>query len=518
LSGVPVSTTTGSAPRMSMAFMCTAAGAPGGAYASWITNVSGAISSGSMRVGVVATGGAAGGVSIRFVMPAIIRIAAGAAHPARPGSSRPARPGCRTSRGTGGGPPPSSVGRYATDHPDGWMPGAPQERGMVRAAAVRHDERMASPLTVERVRRDVEVVATAGLDLATFLSEVDVSIRRVLRPVATCVATVDPTTSLLTSTYKFGDLYGRDERDLEWGMIEYGGEETTSFLDIAATPSKALGMHIATGGDLERSLRLRECIRPYYGYGDELRVMACVDGRMWGALAFFRAADDDPFTDADVEFASTLSTVLANGFRSGLLTNATARLTGEPSSGPAVIIVDQHDQLSQVSLGAEERLRQVIVSEHSAGPLGTVAALVASARRYARGELPVVPRSRLRLADGRWVVLQASPMASRDGVTGDVVITIEDARPPEIVPLLVEAFGLTARERDVTQLVLQGAETKDIATALHLSAYTVQDHLKSIFAKADVRSRRELMSKVFFDQYQPRLGAEVAPSGWFATP
>jgi DNA-binding CsgD family transcriptional regulator len=386
---------------------------------------------------------------------------------------------------------------------------------MALRRAIRHDWPMPTPLTVERVRRDVEVVATAGLDLATFLSEVDASIGRVLRPVATCVATVDPTTSLLTSTYKFGDLFGRDEHDLEWGMIEYGGEETTTFLDVAATAEKAMAMHIATGGDLQRSMRLRECIHPHYGYGDELRLMACVDGRMWGALAFFRAVGD-PFTEADVEFASTLSAVLANGFRSGLLTNTAVRPAGEGASGPAVIIVDQHNRLSQVSVGAEDRLRQVMVSEHSAGPLGTVAALVASARRYAKGEMPVMPRSRLRLGDGRWVVLQASPMAGRDGVTGDVVITIEDARPPEIVPLLVEAFGLTPRERDVTQLVLQGVETKDIATALHLSPYTVQDHLKSIFAKADVRSRRELMSKVFFDQYQPRFGADVSPSGWFA--
>lgn len=386
---------------------------------------------------------------------------------------------------------------------------------MALGRSVVHDGSMASPLTIERVRRDVEVVATAGLDLAVFLAEVEQSIRRVLRPVATCVATVDPTTSLLTSTYKFGDLHGRDEHDLEWGMIEYGGEEPTSFLDVAATPQRAVGMHLVTGGDLERSLRLRECIRPYYGYGDELRLMACVEGRMWGALAFFRAADDDPFTESDVEFASTLSTVLANGFRSGLLANATTLPTSDFSSGPAVIIVDAQDQLSQVSVGAEERLRQVITSEHSAGPLGTIAALVASARRYAAGDLPVVPRSRLRLGDGRWVVLQASPMASRDGVTGDVVITIEDARPPEIVPLVVEAFGLTARERDVTQLVLHGVETKDIAAALHLSAYTVQDHLKSIFTKAGVRSRRELMGKVFFDQYQPRIGTEIAPNGWF---
>jgi DNA-binding CsgD family transcriptional regulator len=84
-------------------------------------------------------------------------------------------------------------------------------------------------------------------------------------------------------------------------------------------------------------------------------------------------------------------------------------------------------------------------------------------------------------------------------------VIIEPARPAEIAPVILQAYGLTDRERKVTHLVLRGASTTAIADELCISPFTVQDHLKSIFEKMNLKSRGELAGRLFLDQYLPRL-------------
>ena len=69
----------------------------------------------------------------------------------------------------------------------------------------------------------------------------------------------------------------------------------------------------------------------------------------------------------------------------------------------------------------------------------------------------------------------------------------------------MSAYGLTEREQQLTRLVLQGFSTIDIADHLVISVHTVQGHLRNVFAKTGVRSRRDLVTKIFFAHYEPRL-------------
>jgi DNA-binding CsgD family transcriptional regulator len=73
--------------------------------------------------------------------------------------------------------------------------------------------------------------------------------------------------------------------------------------------------------------------------------------------------------------------------------------------------------------------------------------------------------------------------------------------------LLLRAYGLSRREAEVAQLVLQGLGTLGIASKLSIAENTVQQHLKSVFDKTGVGSRRELVARVFSDHRRGKQGA-----------
>lgn len=82
-----------------------------------------------------------------------------------------------------------------------------------------------------------------------------------------------------------------------------------------------------------------------------------------------------------------------------------------------------------------------------------------------------------------------------------MVVVVEPVRPHQLADVVVRGRGLTARERDVLALVARGRSNRQVASALALSEWTAQDHVKSLLAKFDVASRGELAASLFFDHY-----------------
>jgi DNA-binding CsgD family transcriptional regulator len=62
--------------------------------------------------------------------------------------------------------------------------------------------------------------------------------------------------------------------------------------------------------------------------------------------------------------------------------------------------------------------------------------------------------------------------------------------------------------------VLRGNSTAEITANLCITALTVQQHLKSVFDKTGVHSRREFVAQLFAQQYLPRMvtGPREAPA------
>jgi DNA-binding CsgD family transcriptional regulator len=177
----------------------------------------------------------------------------------------------------------------------------------------------------------------------------------------------------------------------------------------------------------------------------------------------------------------------------------------EGPDSPGLVILNDRWEIDSVTPGVERWLDELPDGDWVGGRLPSAVLSVAGrAMRSAEGrQATEVAVSRVLSRTGTWVVLHGASLVS--GGSRRVAVIVEPAHPARIYPLLMSAYGLTERERDVTRLILQGSSTMQIAEQLVVTEHTVQQHLKSIFDKTGVRSRRDLVAKVFFSHYEPRF-------------
>ena len=103
-------------------------------------------------------------------------------------------------------------------------------------------------------------------------------------------------------------------------------------------------------------------------------------------------------------------------------------------------------------------------------------------------------RALVQAVDGRWVAIEAALLEGER--EGEVAVNLRSATASETFELLCRVYALSQREREVVSLLVAGLDTRAISKSLFISAHTVQDHLKSVFAKIGIHSRRELLARL----------------------
>ena len=361
---------------------------------------------------------------------------------------------------------------------------------------------------------DLVKLVHRGLSLREFALAAARAVRPAVPFDGVCVLTFDPATLLPTSEVTENAL--PEAAFPRMTEIEVAEVDFNKFVDLARASRPAASLSEATEGDLDRSLRQREVRRPNGWLGDELRAALVNESATWGGITLLRDAGP-AFTPADVRFLSSLSRHLAEGIRLSVLLTAVTQAPAEVDAGLLVLAAD--NSIEMANAAAQRWLDELGTRGTNGGPLPSVVQAVASRARSAAArnvEGDASARARIRTPSGQWLLVRGSMLG--DPADERAAVILEAAQPPHLAPLIADAHGFTERERLVTQLVAQGLSTSEIANRLHISPYTVQDHLKSIFDKAGVSTRGELVAHMFFTHYAPRLtsGTPIEPTGWFA--
>jgi DNA-binding CsgD family transcriptional regulator len=241
---------------------------------------------------------------------------------------------------------------------------------------------------------------------------------------------------------------------------------------------------VALGDDPASSLVWREW-QSSYGVRD---VLCAVFRDAYGTWGFLDLWSRGRYDDQDRRLLETVGPMVTSALRR--LQGASLRPRTPMEVGePVVLLLDDSLRVVGSTDAAHEWLARLLPPRPGAMPVPAVAWNVA-AQLLAKeaGVDDHDPFGRVHLGGGVWIAVRAA----RIGSGGDIAVSLDQVSAVDRLDLVARAHGLTGRETSVLAQVCAGRSNADVGAALHLSPLTVQDHLKSIFARTSVSSRGEL--------------------------
>ena len=244
----------------------------------------------------------------------------------------------------------------------------------------------------------------------------------------------------------------------------------------------------ATLGDRAAESTVWREVQRAHGVVDVLSVAFRDDHGCWGFLDLWSR---EPFRSRDIGRIDAVVPTVTQALRHEQATSLRRRSAGE-ASGPVVLVLDDALHVVSRTASADDWLARLLPPP-AGGILPVPAAAYNVAAQLVAREQGVdahEPRGRVHLGDGFWVSVGAARLGEGQGVA----VAMEPITAGDRLDLVARAFALSPRERTVVVEVCAGRTTAEIAASLHLSPLTVQDHLKSVFRRTGVRSRRELVA------------------------
>jgi DNA-binding CsgD family transcriptional regulator len=340
--------------------------------------------------------------------------------------------------------------------------------------------------TLARCRERIARLGESTLDSESIRREAIAELQRTIGFDRWCWPLADPDTLLPLSGLAEHDYGPRLPRALE---LEFSGHDFAAKHVLARRATGTGSLSAETGGDLGRSARWDEVMRPV-GIGD-IAAVACRDALgCWGWIEVYRDAADRPFDEAELELLASAGARMGSPLRR---TSTASHAGGAPEpSLPGVLVLGPDLSVANWTAGAQAWIDALPAAAlfRAWGILPPVAYPVAT---LARTPLTATSAHALeRTVDGRWLMIEAALLEGDD--EGRVVVTLRGATPSETFVLLCRTFALTRRERNVVAGIIGGLDTRALSERLFISRHTVQDHLKSVFEKVGIHSRRELLA------------------------
>jgi DNA-binding CsgD family transcriptional regulator len=220
-----------------------------------------------------------------------------------------------------------------------------------------------------------------------------------------------------------------------------------------------------------------------------------VDGTVWGVLCLHRCGAKS-FTENEMAVLRRVAPHAGEALRR-IAAAANVAAAVVPTALEAVILVADDVVVAVGGATSDIDGVPVVVGGPLPLPLAGVVRRLESIEDGTGGLDSLPAAIRITTRSGALASVHAARLRDVSG-NGPIALTVAPAAPSERSSLFLAAHGLTPAQRRVTELVLQGRTTGQIVVELRISAHTVQDHLKVVFDKVGVRSRRDLVSALMY--------------------